>query len=101
MHIRKGDNVIILTGREKGKQGKVVQVIKERGRVVVEGLMLRRRHVKPKRQGEKGQVLSIPSSMDISNVMVVCSRCGKPTKVGYSVKESGKVRVCKKCKEVI
>jgi len=101
MHIKKGDNVIVVAGREKGKQGKVIHVFLDSKKVVVEGLNIRHKHARPRKAGEKGQKLSAPASMDVSNVMLVCSRCGKPTRVARkSVAESGsKVRACKKCKE--
>lgn len=102
MNIRKGDNIIVTTGREKGKQGKVIQVLNDAGRVVIEGLQIRKRHMRPRKSGEKGQTISMPSPMDVSNVMLVCSKCSKPTRVGRGVgDDKSRTRTCKKCKEII
>lgn len=102
MNIRKGDNIIVTTGREKGKQGKVIQILNDAGKVVVEGLQIRKRHMRPRKSGEKGQTISMPSPMDVSNVMLVCSKCGKPTRVGKGISDDkSRTRTCKKCKEII
>ncbi len=101
MNIRKGDNVIVTAGREKGKQGKVAKILPLAGSVIVEGLNLHKKHARPRKQGEKGQILTLPSAINASNVMLVCSRCGKPTRKSSRVLGEDKARACKKCKEVI
>ena len=101
MKVKKGDNVIVLSGKDKGKSGKVLQVMPKVERVVVEKVNIRKRHVRPKKQGEKGQIIEIEAPMHISNVMVVCSKCSKPTRVEHKLHEGGKNRVCKKCKAVL
>ena len=113
MHIRKDDNVKILAGKNKGKTGKVLQVLylkkgnKKRIRVSVEGVNLLIKHIKSGKEGEKGQRIEFPAPLDISNVMLICPKCGKPTRVGYKVlntkddKKKKKVRICKKCKAII
>ena len=111
MKIKKGDNVKILIGKDRGKTGKVLQVLHKSGkdvRVVVEGLNLRYKHLRPRRQGEKGQRIMFPAPMNISNIILICPKCGKPTRVGYKVRDKKvetsrekKQRVCKKCKAVI
>lgn len=102
MRIKKGDNVIILAGKEKGKQGKIIQVFTSSGKVVVEGLQMRKRHARPRREGEKGQILTIPTPIAVSNVMLVCAKCDKPTKLASRFGEDGgKARVCKKCGEIV
>lgn len=102
MKIKKGDTIKIICGKDLGKTGKVLSVLPKKGKVVIEGLNLRIKHVRPRRQREKGQRISFPAPMDISNVMLVCPKCGKATRVGYKILEDGKkVRVCKKCGEII
>jgi len=90
MNIKTNDNVKIIAGKDRGKIGKVVHVSPKEGRVVVENVNIVKRHLKPKRQGEKGQIAEIPKPIDVSNVMVVCSTCKKTTRASKS-------RLCKKC----
>jgi len=109
MNIKKGDNVKILSGKDKGKTGKVLQVFSDENRASVEGLNLLIKHLRPRRQGEKGQRIEFPAPLNLSNVMLVCPHCGKPTRVEHKKIEvsSGdkkinkKVRACKKCKQTI
>jgi large subunit ribosomal protein L24 len=112
MKLKKGDKVQIINGKDratkskKGNQGKVLQVIPEKNRVVVDGLNLRYKHIKAKREGEKGQRIEFPASMDISNVKLVCPKCNKAGRVGYKLLDSDlkgkkKIRICKKCNEAI
>lgn len=106
MNIKKGDKVKILIGKDKGKTGKVLQVFPVRERVSVEGINLLIKHLRPRRQGETGQRIEFPAPLNASNLMLVCSKCGKPTRVGSKITVSPdgkkkKFRVCKKCKAVI
>ncbi|EKD24060.1 MAG: 50S ribosomal protein L24 [uncultured bacterium] len=98
MRIKKGDTVKIMQGKEKGNTGKVLSIMPLKGRILVEGLNLYKKNVKPKKQGEKGQIVTIPRSLNASNAMLVCPACGKATRVGVAVENDKKVRVCKKCK---
>lgn len=88
----------ILSGKDRGKRGKVLKVDPQSGRVMVEGLNLVKRHKKPKKGGEKGQRVEIPAFLPISKVMLVCSSCGKASRIGYEVGQKEKNRFCKKCK---
>ena len=97
MKIKKNDTVLIISGKDRGKRGKVLNVFPKVGRLLAENVNLKKKHVKPKKQGEKGQVVEIPSSIPASNVKLVCPKCGKPTRVGYKIVEDKKYRVCKKC----
>ena len=102
MKIKTGDTVKVLQGKDKGKKGKVIQVSPKDGKVVVEGINLFIKHVKPKKEREKGQRVEFPVGMDVSKVMLVCPRCGKAVRVGHKVLENGKrVRICVKCKDVV
>ena len=99
-HIKKDDQVIVISGNEKGKKGKVLSVDHENGRVIVEGVNMATKHKKPRRQGETGGIIQPEAALNMSNVMHICKKCGKPTRIGYTVlKDGSKVRVCKKCNE--
>lgn len=97
MRIKKGDNVQVLSGNDKGKTGEVLEVIPKLEKVVVKGVNVRKKHVKARKQGEESGIISVECAIPSSKVNVVCPKCGKVTKVGYSVEKDEKVRVCKKC----
>jgi large subunit ribosomal protein L24 len=97
MKIKKNDQVLIIAGNDKGKKGKVIRSIPVKSRIVVEGIALVKKHIKPKKSGQKGQMVSAPRAINISNVALVCSKCGKATRVAYEIVEGVKYRVCKKC----
>ena len=97
MKLKKGDIVQINAGKDRGKKGKILTMLPGAMRVVVEGANMRVKHIKAKRQGEKGQSVQIPVSMHISNVQMVCPKCSKPTRIGYRVEGDMKFRICKKC----
>ncbi|MBU4348061.1 50S ribosomal protein L24 [Patescibacteria group bacterium] len=101
MKIKKGDTVKILAGKDKSKAGKVLVVDLKRNRVIVDSINMFKKHRKPKKQGEKGETIDISRPMNISNVSLVCSRCGQSTRVGYKIEDGKKVRSCKKCKNTI
>ena len=97
MKIRKGDTVQVLSGNDKGKTGEVLEVIPKTSKVVVKGVNIRKKHVKPRKQGEEGGIIPVECAINSSKVNVVCPKCGKATKIGYSIEKDEKVRVCKKC----
>ena len=101
MNLKKGDLVKILSGKDKGKTGKIQEVRPGEQKVVVEGLNIVVRHSRPKKQGEKGQRLQIPKPLHSSKVMLVCPKCNQPTRLNIRHLESGRARVCKKCKEAL
>jgi large subunit ribosomal protein L24 len=101
LKIKKGDEVIILIGKDRGKKGKVIKVLPKENKVVVEGLNLVKKHNRPKKQGEKGETISVPRPINISNVSLFCSSCGKKTRVGYRLEGDKKLRICKKCQQLI
>jgi large subunit ribosomal protein L24 len=98
MNIKKGDKVLIIKGKDRSKSGKVIKVVAQENRIVIDGLNLIKKNVKPKRQGEKGQIVTVPSPLFISNVKLICQSCGKPVRVGYRITGGKKERYCKKCK---
>ncbi len=101
MKIKKDDNVIVLSGKDKGKSGKVLQAMPKVDKVVVKGVNIRKRHIRPRKQGEKGQIIEMEAPIHVSNVMIVCSKCKKPSRIGYEINKEGKRRICKKCKAVL
>ena len=99
MKIRKGDNVQVLSGNDKGKTGEVLEVMQKEDKVVVKGVNVRKKHVKARKQGDESGIIPVECAIPASKVNVVCPKCGKVTKVGYRVDKDKKVRVCKKCGE--
>ncbi|MFA5093206.1 MAG: 50S ribosomal protein L24 [Candidatus Omnitrophota bacterium] len=100
--IKKNDIVQITKGKDKGKQGKVIDVIEGGKRAIVEGLNLSKKHKRQSRQDQKGGIISIEMPLSISNLMVFCKHCSKPSRMGCVVSKDGtKSRVCKACKEVL
>ena len=97
MTVKKGDNVVVIAGKEKGKTGKVVEVFPKDNRVLVDGLNIVTKHQKARRQDEKSAIVKKSAPIEVSNVMVVCPVCGKATRVAHSEIEGKKVRTCKKC----
>ena len=101
MKIKNGDTVLIISGKDRGKKTKVIKVLPEENRIVVEGANLRKKHTRPKKQGEKGQIVEIAAPFDVSNVKLFCPKCKKATRIGYRVTEKNKFRICKKCNQEI
>ena len=100
MHIKSGDNVVVLSGKDKGKKGKVLAVIPEKRMVIVEGVSMASKHKKPRKQGEVGGIIKQETPIYASKVMNVCSKCSEPTRIGRKVLGDGEhVRYCKKCGE--
>lgn len=100
--IRKNDTVKVLSGRDKGKSGRVLAVYAETGKILVEGINFIKKHARKSQKDPQGGIVTKESPADISNVIVVCKACGKPTRVGFTKLNDGtKVRICKKCNEVI
>ena len=97
MRIKKGDTVQILSGNDKGKTGEVLEVIPKADKIVVKGANIRKKHVKPRKQGEEGGIIPVECAIHSAKVNVVCPKCGKATRIGYEVEKDEKVRICKKC----
>ena len=97
MKIKKGDTVQVLSGNDKGKTGEVLEVMPKDSKVVVKGVNVRKKHIKPRKQGEEGGIIPVECAINISKVNVVCPKCGKSTRVEYKIEDNKKVRICKKC----
>jgi large subunit ribosomal protein L24 len=101
--IRKNDNVLVIAGRDRGKRGRVLRVLPEKNRLVVEGVNVIKRHTRPNPQRQiKGGIVEREASLHASNVQLVCPECGAPTRIGRQILGDGrKVRICRKCKGVV
>ena len=97
MNIRKDDKVVVISGKDKGKEGKVLVANPKAGKLVVEGVNVATKHQKPRKQGEEGGIIKVETPIYACKVMVICPKCGKPTRVAHKLDDGKKVRVCKKC----
>ena len=101
-HIRKDDRVIVSSGRDRGRIGKVLKVLSKKDRVVVERVNMIKRHTRPSAKAAQGGIIEKEGPIHVSNVKVVCGKCGDPTRIGKKTLEDGRrVRICKKCGEMI
>ena len=101
MHVKRGDIVKVISGKDKGKEGKILTAYPETGKVIVEGVALVKKHQKARMQGQESSIITKEAAIDASNVLRVCSKCGKAARTGVKILEDGsKVRYCKKCQEV-
>lgn len=101
MKLKKGDTVLIMTGKDRGKKAKILKAYPKEGKILVEGINMVKKHQKPRKQGEKGQIVLMPRPINVSNAKLICPRCGKPSRIGFNVNQKGKVRICKKCRQEI
>ncbi|MFA5926838.1 MAG: 50S ribosomal protein L24 [Patescibacteria group bacterium] len=97
MKIRKNDNIMVISGRDSGKTGLVERVFVAEDRVVVKGVNIAKKHVKPSRSNPQGGIIDINAKINVSNIALVCPNCGKITRVGYQITDAKKIRICKKC----
>jgi len=97
MNIKKGDNVKIISGDDRGKTAKVTAVFPLRGTIAAEGVHMKKKHVRPRRQGDRGELVTMAAPFPASRAMIVCPRCGKAGRMGYRRDEGRGVRICKKC----
>jgi len=101
MKIKENDTVLIMSGKYRGKRGKVLISFPKENKILVEGINIRKKHQKPKKEGQKGQIVEKPSPIYVSCVKLICQKCSQPTRVGYKINEKKKYRVCKKCDQEI
>lgn len=101
VNLKKGDQVKILSGKERGKTGKVLTVFPAESRIVVDGLNMFKKRVRPTKQGEKGQTVMVPRPMHVSNAILICPNCKEKTRIGHRTEGGKKVRVCKKCEAIV
>lgn len=101
MKIKKGDKVRVIAGKDRGREGEVEKVLPRKKAVVVAGLNIYKKAVRPRQKGDEGGIVEIAQPMDVSNVMLLCPSCNEPTRIGYDVSGEDKVRICKKCDQPI
>jgi large subunit ribosomal protein L24 len=102
MKLRKNDTVVVIAGKDRGKKGKVRRALPNEDRVIVEGLNMIKRHSRTRRAARQAGIIELEAPIHVSNVMLVCGKCGNPTRVGFRFLADGKkVRICNSCREVI
>lgn len=101
MKIHKNDTVKILSGKDKGKTGKVLKVFPKESKILVENINVYKKHIRPKKQGEKGQIVELPRPIYVAKAAIICQSCGKAARIGYRVEGKSKLRICKKCQAKI
>jgi len=101
MKLKKGDNVKVMVGRDKGKTSVVEYSFPERGMVIVKGIHVMKKHLKPSQKNPKGGIIDINKKLDVSNLMLICPNCGKNTRIGYQISENAKIRICRKCNKSV
>ena len=101
MNIKKGDKVRVIAGKDKGKEGEVTRAIPAEHRVVVKNVNVAKRSMRPTQQNPQGGIMSIDAPIQVSNVMLVCPKCGQPTRIGHREEDGKKVRFCKKCQAAV
>ena len=99
MKIRKDDHIVVIRGKDKGKKAKVLRGLPSTSMILVEGVNVKKKHQKPRKEGEKGQIVEIPYPIHSFKVKLICPKCSKPTRVGYKRVEKRKYRICKKCNQ--
>lgn len=101
MKLKKNDNVMILAGKDRGKTGVILTSFPKEDKIVVKGIAMAKKHIKPSKKNPQGGIIDINLKIDASNALVVCPSCGKATKVGIDVVKGKRIRICKKCKQSI
>lgn len=96
MHVKKGDKIKVITGKDKGKTGVILAAFPKKDRVLVEGVNIVKKHMKPDQENPQGGIMSVEAAVHVSNVMVIDPKTGEPTRVGYKIEDGKKVRVAKK-----
>lgn len=99
--IKKNDTVQVLTGKDKGKRGEIIRVIPKKDRVIVSGVNIVKKAVRPRSNQDQGGIIEVEAPVHISNVGLVCKKCGRPVKIGYKIDGDKKIRVCRKCGETL
>lgn len=100
--LKKGDNVLVICGEDKGKSGKIIDIVPKKDKVIIEGVRFLKKHMKPTQKSPQGGIVNQEGTIHLSNVKLICNKCNKPTRIKKDVtKEGKKVRICKKCGEII
>jgi len=98
--LKKEDNVEVIAGKDKGKRGRILKIVREKDRIVVEGLNMVKKAMKKRKRNDRGGIVEIEAAIHSSNLMIICKKCG-PTRIGYKFEDKDKIRVCRKCGEAL
>ena len=98
--LKKEDSVEVISGKDKGKRGRVLKILRDKNRLLVEGVNIIKKAKKPRNQRDRGGIIEIEAAVHYSNVAIVCKKCG-PTRIGYKIEEKEKTRICRKCREAL
>ena len=105
MKLKKGDQVLVICGKDHGKRGTIEKVLTKENHLIISGINLAKHHLKPSRKNPRGGIMEKPLPIDVSNVIIICPRCSRPTRLGYKITENKdkriKERICKKCRESV
>lgn len=101
MKIKKDDQVLIISGKDRGRKGKVTEALPKQGKIIVENINVKKKHNRAKKSGEKGQVVELSIAFDVSTVKIICPKCNKAVRIGYRIEGKKKHRICKKCNQEI
>jgi large subunit ribosomal protein L24 len=101
MKVKKGDTILVIAGKDKGRTAKILKAFPKEMMVLVDGINLKKKHIKPKKEGEQGQVIKLPAPVDVSDVKFLCPKCGKAARIGYKMTKDKKFRICKKCQSEV
>lgn len=101
MKIKKGDTILVITGKDRGKKGKVLTAYPKTAKILVEKVNIIKKHRRPRQEREKGQIIEMPKPIDVSNVKLICPKCGQAVRTGKKSTKYGKYRICKKCGQEI
>jgi len=101
MKILKNDQILVISGKDKGKTGTVEKAFPKKKKLIITGANIRKKHLKPSKKNPQGGIVEFPAPTDISNVKLICPKCGKPTRIGFETIKDTKERKCKRCKEII
>ena len=101
MKLKKGDQVVVIAGKDKERKGKIEKIFPQKGSVLIPGINIVKKHVKPKKEGEPGGIIEVTQPIYVSKVALLCPKCGKQTRIGYLITKDSKERICKKCRQTI
>lgn len=101
MKLKKGDQVLVVSGKDRGAKGKIEKIFPQEQKVLLPGINLYKKHVKPQGEGKPGGIIDLPKPLPVANVALLCPKCGLRTRIGYQLTKTGKIRICRKCQGVI
>lgn len=101
MKFKKGDQIIVTAGKDKGRKGKIEKIFPKQGKVLIPGINIFKKHLRPRGEGQPGGIIDVVKPLSVSNVALLCPKCGKQTKIGWRLDKTGKVRICRQCQATI